>query len=163
MSNAVVAPPFCWTTCAWNVVHRNAPGAMSAMALIVSPVIVRVRFISVAGAAAILILLYQHSHFLYPIADRPVAAVPERRIGHAGPEFSIATPTFWRRCGVASSLDRLLSGCATDPGRERTRRDGSKGRAALIDERDEGDGRRGARECDHSATVVDRKAAARNL
>ena len=53
MSNAVVAPPFCWTTCAWNVVHRNAPGAISAMALIVSPVIVRVRFISVPGAAAI--------------------------------------------------------------------------------------------------------------
>src|ERR1035437_2853335 len=120
MSNAVVAPPFCWTTCAWNVVHRNAPGAMSAMALIVSPVIVKVRFISVAGAAAIVILLYQHSHFLYPIVDRPVAAVPERRIGHAGPEFSIATATLWRRHSCASCHDRLSSGCATDTGRDRT-------------------------------------------
>jgi hypothetical protein len=52
MSRAVVAPPFCWTTWAWNVVQRNAPGAISAIALIVSPVIVRVRFISVPGAAA---------------------------------------------------------------------------------------------------------------
>ncbi len=44
MSVAVV-PPFCdaWI---WNVVHRNAPGAMSAMALTVMPVSVRLRFIS---------------------------------------------------------------------------------------------------------------------
>jgi hypothetical protein len=33
---------------------------MSAMALIVSPVIVRVRFISVPGAAAIAVLLFAH-------------------------------------------------------------------------------------------------------
>jgi hypothetical protein len=60
ISKAVVAPPFCWTTCAWNVVHRNAPGAIRAIALIVSPVIVRVRFISVPGAAAISVLLLAH-------------------------------------------------------------------------------------------------------
>jgi hypothetical protein len=69
-------PPFCWTTCAWNVVHRNAPGAMSAMALIVSPVIVRVRFISVPGVAAILVLHIAHSpETLYPAFDRGLLCV----------------------------------------------------------------------------------------
>jgi hypothetical protein len=36
---------------------------MSAIALIVSPVIVRVRFISVPGAAAIMVLLFAHSWY----------------------------------------------------------------------------------------------------
>jgi hypothetical protein len=35
------------------------------MALIVSPVIVRVRFISVPGAAAIAVLLFAHSWYAY--------------------------------------------------------------------------------------------------
>jgi len=48
------------------------------MALIVSPVIVKVRFISVGGAAAIIVLLLEHSLILYPIDRRPVAAVPMR-------------------------------------------------------------------------------------
>src|SRR6202011_1151596 len=53
MSGAV-DPPFCdaWI---WNVVHRNAPGAMSAMALTVMPVSVRLRFISPACTSATLL------------------------------------------------------------------------------------------------------------
>jgi hypothetical protein len=51
MSGAVLFPPFDSADWAANVVHRNAPGAMSAMALTVIPVSVRLRFIS--GAAAV--------------------------------------------------------------------------------------------------------------
>jgi hypothetical protein len=44
MSGAV-EPPFC-AACSWNVVQRNAPGAISAIAFTVIPVRVRLRFIS---------------------------------------------------------------------------------------------------------------------
>src|SRR6516165_6416015 len=50
MSGAV-EPPF-WAAWIWNVVHRNAPGAISAMAFTVIPVTVRVRFISPDCVAA---------------------------------------------------------------------------------------------------------------
>ena len=62
MSNAVVVPPFCWRDCDWKVVQRKAPGAMSAIALIVRPVRLRVRFISVDGATlAVGTLAMRHS------------------------------------------------------------------------------------------------------
>ena len=51
-----VVPGWICADCSWNVVQRNAPGAMSAMALTVMPVSVSVRFISpdeAVGAAAI--------------------------------------------------------------------------------------------------------------
>src|SRR5450759_385807 len=92
------------------------------MALIVSPVIVRVRFISVPGAAAIMVLLFEHSLVLYPIDGRPVAAVPEPRLGDQWPEISIATATVWRRRGCGWRRYWLLPGCAMGTGRERTRR-----------------------------------------
>src|SRR5664280_1070662 len=100
---------------------NNKPGTMS-MALIVSPVIVRVRFISVGGAAAIIVLLLEHSGGLHPIDGRPVAAVPEPRIDDPRPEISIATATLWRHRGCAWRRSRLLPGCALEAGRERTRR-----------------------------------------
>src|ERR1035437_2261934 len=45
MSGAVEAPPALCAACIWNVVHRNAPGAISAIAFTVMPVRVSVRFI----------------------------------------------------------------------------------------------------------------------
>src|SRR5674476_1246322 len=38
MSYAVDAPPLDWSDCDWNVVQRNAPGAISAIAFTVRPV-----------------------------------------------------------------------------------------------------------------------------
>jgi hypothetical protein len=74
---------------------------MSAMALIVNPVIVRVRFISVPGAAAIVVLLFQPGPNL-PTTIRSVAAVPGRRIGHHRPRISSRVVTVWLRPGCAS-------------------------------------------------------------
>ena len=51
MSGAVV-PPF-WDAWIWNVVHKNAPGAMSAMAFTVMPVRLRLGFIPLAGAVVV--------------------------------------------------------------------------------------------------------------
>src|ERR1700683_3436874 len=53
MSGAVDAPPFSNADWAWNVVHRNAPGAISAIAFTVTPVSVRLRFISPLLGAAV--------------------------------------------------------------------------------------------------------------
>ena len=46
ISDAVDVLPCCSADCAWNVVHRNAPGAISAIAFTVTPVSVRLRLIS---------------------------------------------------------------------------------------------------------------------
>ena len=74
MSYAVVAPPLDWIDCDWNVVQRNAPGAISAIALTVSPVRLRVRFISGAGLLAISSPLVVGGH---PDADTPTAGSPD--------------------------------------------------------------------------------------
>src|SRR3974390_608724 len=57
MSWAVLAPWTVWAAWSWNVVHRKAPGAISAMALTVIPVRVRVRFISPAAMGSAMELL----------------------------------------------------------------------------------------------------------
>ena len=46
MSGAVDAAPWVWAAWTWNVVQRNAPGAMRAIAFTVMPVSERLRFIS---------------------------------------------------------------------------------------------------------------------
>src|ERR1700683_3039055 len=53
MSGAVDAPPFSNADWAWNVVHRNAPGAISAIAFTVTPVSVRLRLISPLPGAGV--------------------------------------------------------------------------------------------------------------
>src|ERR1700758_2339667 len=52
MSGAVDDFPATWAAWSWKVVHKNAPGAISAIAFTVMPVRVRLRFIS-PGAATV--------------------------------------------------------------------------------------------------------------
>src|SRR6266487_4934427 len=53
ISPAVDLAPLVYADWTWNVVQRNAPGAISAMAFTVTPVSVRLRFISVSSTSAI--------------------------------------------------------------------------------------------------------------
>jgi len=60
MSAAVDVVPRESADCAWKVVQRNAPGAISAIAFTVTPVSVKLRLISpllVAAVSAIAVLL----------------------------------------------------------------------------------------------------------
>src|SRR5258708_34878410 len=52
MSGAVEAAPCVWADWTWNVVDRNARGAMRAMAFTVMPVSERLRFISPTGGVS---------------------------------------------------------------------------------------------------------------
>ncbi len=45
MSALSFGPRLLCAACSWNVVHRNAPGAMNAIAFTVTPVSVNVRLI----------------------------------------------------------------------------------------------------------------------
>lgn len=52
ISGAVTAPWLVWAACTWNVVHKKAPGAIRAIAFIVSEVSVSVRFMVTPLSAA---------------------------------------------------------------------------------------------------------------
>ena len=53
ISPAVDFPPALCAAWTWSVVQKNAPGAISAMAYTVTPVSVRLRFISTSSTSAI--------------------------------------------------------------------------------------------------------------